>query len=298
MSYNQVRSASNRKEMNHRNPLAQRNTNQMIPSPSLWNQPHHGSRFTFSHDQGQNPSPRRQYAMDTPVQELQRETERQRSSTEFYTSGLSTFDNRYMPQVLSENPGHPAVYNQLRNHPSSSTDRFTYAAQRIQTEPNRYRLYTDSHGSDMSRLSNGFVQRPDHRGYPCVHDSTNTGYGNFTASHNGPPPLPILCQPTTECSSNRAVTATNIPNHQRSDSDDEGLPAVVSEEKTFFDDASIDSPTNEHPRLLALPEDKSHLTALHCFVRRHCVYMFCAEANEVDGEFCMLELYLVIHVHA
>ena len=286
MSYNQIRSAAYSKEMNHRNPLAQRNTNQMSPSSSQWNQPHYGSSFNFSYECSQNPSPRMQYVVHTPVQELQRETERQRSSKEIYTSSQSTFGNSYMQQgQFSGNRGHHNVNDKFQRLPYSSTDRFTYAAQGTKNDPNRSRLYTDFPGSDMSRHSSGFVQRPDHRGYHCVQNSTH-----YISSQNGPQPLPIVCQPITECSSNRANRAASAaPDHQRSLSNDESLPAVVSEEKTFFDDSSINSPTSGHPKLLTLPDDKSHLTALHCFVRRHCVYMFCAEANEVDGEFCILE---------
>jgi hypothetical protein len=85
------------------------------------------------------------------------------------------------------------------------------------------------------------------------------------------------------------VSPSGLHNYQETNGTNvEGLSAVVSE--TFHDDSSINSST-EHPRLLALPEDKSHLTALHCFVRRHCVYIFCAEAHEVDSEFSIVNTH-------
>jgi len=41
---------------------------------------------------------------------------------------------------------------------------------------------------------------------------------------------------------------------------------------------------DENPECLALPEDKRHLTELHCFVRKNNIYLFCADADEVGGE--------------
>ncbi len=59
---------------------------------------------------------------------------------------------------------------------------------------------------------------------------------------------------------------------------------MVSGEK-----ARIDASTKHgHPESLALPEDKRHLTELHCFVRRNNVYLFCADANEVGGKYACL----------
>ena len=39
-----------------------------------------------------------------------------------------------------------------------------------------------------------------------------------------------------------------------------------------------------HPNLLWLPEDQQHLTDLHCFVRRHCVFIFGATDDDVDSK--------------
>ena len=39
-----------------------------------------------------------------------------------------------------------------------------------------------------------------------------------------------------------------------------------------------------HPNLLWLPEDQQHLTDLHCFVRKHCVFIFGAAEDDVDSK--------------
>jgi len=40
-----------------------------------------------------------------------------------------------------------------------------------------------------------------------------------------------------------------------------------------------------HPNLLWLPEDQQHLTDLHCFVRKHCVFIFGATDDDVDSKY-------------
>ena len=176
--------------------------------------------------------------------------------------------------------------------------------QALQTEINRPRLYTEFHGSELSSFDNGnfqTVHRTDYRGYTGVQDSKRlkTECSYRSTSTICPPVLsppsissrsPVGADTTRTfessdrltnvgSSSSRAAEYSSCPlTHRR----DEGVAAVVSEPSN--DDSSISTLTNEHPRLLALPEDTSHLTALHCFVRRHCVYIFCAKAHEVDGE--------------
>lgn len=176
--------------------------------------------------------------------------------------------------------------------------------QALQTESTRPRLYTEFHGSELSSFDNGnfqTVHRTENRGYSGVHDSKRL---KTECSYRSTSPicLPVLSPPSipsrspdgaaatrtcessdrrskTDSSSRRGAESVSCQhNHSR----DEGVAAVVSEPSN--DDSSISTLTNEHPRLLALPEDTSHLTALHCFVRRHCVYIFCAKAHEVDGE--------------
>jgi len=46
-----------------------------------------------------------------------------------------------------------------------------------------------------------------------------------------------------------------------------------------------DSSNGERPHLLWVPEDEQHLTELHCFVRKHCVFIFCATRKDVGSKF-------------
>ena len=46
-----------------------------------------------------------------------------------------------------------------------------------------------------------------------------------------------------------------------------------------------DSSNSERPHLLWVPEDQQHLTELHCFVRKHCVFVFCATRKDVGSKF-------------
>ena len=49
--------------------------------------------------------------------------------------------------------------------------------------------------------------------------------------------------------------------------------------------SSIESRDEDgHPNLLWLPEDHQHLTDLHCFVRKHCVFIFGATDDDVDSK--------------
>lgn len=70
--------------------------------------------------------------------------------------------------------------------------------------------------------------------------------------------------------------------------DDEAV-ALHGWSRTSGEKARIDSGTKDgNPESLALPEDKRHLTELHCFVRRNNVYLFCADAKEVGGKYACL----------
>jgi hypothetical protein len=287
MSYNQIRSAGNhRKAMNnHRKPLAHRKTN----SSSWSHQPHHhygpGTRVPSNFGSGQEISSFQGRSVSYPPVQALTETNRSHPYTEFHNSGSSS-DNHHVCQVIkrSDNRGYLVqdANNQRPLSLSSTNTRYTYPP--VQGN-NRPRCYTDFHGSDPSRLSDTLICQPvhrtDNRGY-TVQDSSKrakTEYGYFATNHDSLPPLPPPHNPN-------GVSPFGLHNYQETNGTNvEGLSAVVSE--TFHDDSSINSST-EHPRLLALPEDKSHLTALHCFVRRHCVYIFCAEAHEVDSKFSIV----------
>ena len=63
-------------------------------------------------------------------------------------------------------------------------------------------------------------------------------------------------------------------------------PATMYDGTTASGEETFDGATTKavNPECLALPEDKKHLTELHCFVRKHNVYLFCADASEVGGK--------------
>lgn len=60
-----------------------------------------------------------------------------------------------------------------------------------------------------------------------------------------------------------------------------GVYPVVGEPKKENQNSS----SGELPHLLYVPEDEEHLTELHCFVRKHCVFIFCATKKDVGSEF-------------
>jgi hypothetical protein len=45
------------------------------------------------------------------------------------------------------------------------------------------------------------------------------------------------------------------------------------------------SSNDNRPRLLWVPDDEKHLTELHCFVRKHCVFIFSATSKDVGSEY-------------
>eukprot|EP00956_Cyclotella_meneghiniana_P009879 scaffold13658_cov75-Cyclotella_meneghiniana.AAC.3 len=244
---------------------------------------------------------REQQRMNPPVQQLQREVNQRHLYSESYNSGRPSFDNTYCQptscfpnvcQTLSrpDNRGYPD--QSIRNlHSSFMPARFTYPpAESNEAETNQLRD-KKFRGFDDQRLNDSLSCHPARHHYEETHsvpqDNTKrmkTEYGYFPASQQFPPPLPPPQYPNIESPVDNFAMSSSIrtvKSHKRAHSDDQGLSAVVSEEKTV-DESSVNSSTNDHPHLLALPEDRSHLTALHCFIRSDCVYIFCAEAHEVD----------------
>jgi hypothetical protein len=164
---------------------------------------------------------------------------------------------------------------------------------------NRPRLYTEFHGSDAP---SDFMCQPGHRSdnrdYSGTQDTakrTKTEYGYHSTPRDYHPPLPPPRYPHVESPDRKVAAApSGTDNFYSRQREVQGLSAVVSEEKTVQDDSSIKTVSSngtQRPTSLALPEDNSHLTALHCFVRSHCVYIFCAEANEVDSK-CITNILL------
>jgi len=49
---------------------------------------------------------------------------------------------------------------------------------------------------------------------------------------------------------------------------------------------------NSRHRLLWVPDDEKHLTELHCFVRKHCVFIFSATSRDVGSEYNQMKITL------
>lgn len=308
MSYKQIRSANHRREMNQpHKPHKQRAASPPMSSP--WSQHHHHSSLNPSLGL-QNFSMREQPRTNLPVQQLQRDVDQRHLFSEPYSSGRPSFDNTYICQPTSSfpncqtltRPDNRGYTDQIRNlHSSFMPARFTYPpAQSNETETCQLRD-KKFRGSDCHPARHRYEEF-----HSVPQDSTKrmkTEYGYFPTSQQFPPPLPPPQYPNIESPPDTFAMPSSIRtigNHERAHSNDQGLSAVVSEEKTVHDESSVNSSTNDHPHLLALPEDRSHLTALHCFIRSNCVYIFCAEAHEVDGK-ChkmnMLSLSLMYPSH-
>ena len=292
MSYNQIRSAGiRRKEISqYRKPLGPQVTKKESTtwslhhhhpnsSPSFRHLPEQEQRFTYSH----------------PIQSPRLRA----SQTSLHNAGVSGFsDRRYISQIShgADNRGYTNInddVNQILTDQNNT--RYSYPpVQALQTGMNRPLLNAGCHGNELLRFVTGNtcqpIHRPDNRIYSDIQNSnkrTKTEYGHFSTSQVCPPRLPLpssesFVQRSIEIHPNEDIPIEDFHDREKVPSNDEGLFAVVSEEKTVHDDSSTNSSTIEHPHLLALPEDKSHLTALHCFVRLKSVYIFCAEAHEVN----------------
>lgn len=298
MSYNQIRLAGkhHRGTNQHPKPLAHRQSYQSIPSsrPQQQHLPELNP-FNRSPPFDQHYSSGGHYATYPPVQILQREVDR---FNDFRGSGQSRFGYGQISQTFkrADNRGYSSIQDQSQAQQSISTARFTYPP--VQ-EMNRPRLYTEFHGSDAP---SDFMCQPGHRSdnrdYSGTQDTakrTKTEYGYHSTPRDYHPPLPPPRYPHVESPDRKVAAApSGTDNFYSRQREVQGLSAVVSEEKTVQDDSSIKTVSSngtQRPTSLALPEDNSHLTALHCFVRSHCVYIFCAEANEVDSK-CITNILL------
>lgn len=151
-------------------------------------------------------------------------------------------------------------------------------------ETNRPRLYTEFNGATLYHDGNELMHRQSYYNDELQPDrkrSKTENNNSFTVAREGHFHRHIDLQETNLSSSfNR--TGGNDGNYTYLNHEAPKIEVVVSESSK--DDASISSNNEGQPQLLALPGDKQHLTELHCFVRRHCVYIFCAKFDEVDGE--------------
>ncbi len=151
---------------------------------------------------------------------------------------------------------------------------------------NRARLYTEFNGSSPYHF--GLDQYHPHPGQGDCKHSASKRLKAFIQSHSPPEKR----DPEDQAGSMQY----NVPCISVDSEEHHVKPTVLLSER--IDDgqevrSSPPHPHNEHfasmnssdqlIHRLALPEDKSHLTALHCFVRRQCVYFFTATAEDVKG---------------
>ena len=126
---------------------------------------------------------------------------------------------------------------------------------------------TTSSSHESSHTRNAFHPNMNHH-----HHQAPSSYPYQTTEHafhppdsdiNGikapslPPALPPTLPPSLQASHDDEL----IPNNSVGTRDEDG-----------------------HPNLLWLPEDQQHLTDLHCFVRKHCVFIFGATDDDVDSK--------------
>lgn len=80
--------------------------------------------------------------------------------------------------------------------------------------------------------------------------------------------------------------APHLPTGPPDRSFEQGSRQLFAAARESRHDEPISPPPDDlsHPHLLWLPEDKQHLTELHCFVRKHCVFIFPATSQDVDSE--------------
>ncbi len=80
-----------------------------------------------------------------------------------------------------------------------------------------------------------------------------------------------------------------LQDERRHDIDNTYEPIVSRQPISRFHTDSVQRDTVTYdsktiPQLLWAPEDKQHLTDLHCFVRKYCIYIFCATHQDVESK--------------
>jgi hypothetical protein len=123
------------------------------------------------------------------------------------------------------------------------------------------------------------VEYPRLEGDGHIRETNNCAAGHDEISHNPNP------NPEVECIQDRKRYkvddgAQSYPAYQpqRGYSFEHGIVPVVGEPMK-------DNPgSSDRPHLLWVPEDKEHLTELHCFVRKYCVFIFSATKKDVGSE--------------
>lgn len=196
----------------------------------------------------------------------------------------------------TSSPGYPPVYPW--HHPADEATRrrvyyeqpaaAMYSPPRLPEVVNRPRLYTDFNGgSDLYQYDNGAFEQQHDMNFQSYHPSGEydpyyqdrkrykvdnsasvhaPDYTLHPSMHHQAP-----CPPPNEYRGGfqRLLDVSN------------SIPPTILEEPSR-DETNLVVPRDGHPNSLWLPEDQQHLTELHCFVRKHCVFIFSASAYDVE----------------
>ena len=169
----------------------------------------------------------------------------------------------------------------------------TYPPPRMPEVVNRPRLYTEFQGSDLQYGFNPGVNNmpteaayhPGEYVYPDQERKRRkvSNDSNFT----------MMDEPNLHYYSNhnddREVHAPYYPpqkseyGYQQLLDNGSSRPLMAIESRND-ESNSLPSLSEDRPRLLWLPEDQHHLTDLHCFVRKRCVFIFSATSHDVESK--------------
>ncbi|KAL7470434.1 hypothetical protein ACHAXS_010662 [Conticribra weissflogii] len=149
---------------------------------------------------------------------------------------------------------------------------------------NRARLYTEFNGS--SPYNFGLDQYHPHPGQGDCKHSASKRLKAFSLTHSPPEKRDPEDQAGSMQYNVPCISVDSEEHHVKptvllSERIDDGQEVRSSPPHTHNEHFASMNSSDQLIHRLALPEDKSHLTALHCFVRRQCVYFFTATAEDV-----------------
>ena len=159
----------------------------------------------------------------------------------------------------------------------------------------RYQQYTiqDNNMGETRDLDNSFPR--EHRDLHAMTRKPRTRESN-SASLNGDEQPLLLWRPGDKQrfdDSNQHIlgyaNANRLQEERRLDIDNRYDPTVARQPSSSIHTDSLQRDMVTYgskpiPHLLWAPEDKQHLTDLHCFVRKYCIYIFCATRQDVESK--------------
>ena len=167
-----------------------------------------------------------------------------------------------------------------------------YPPPRMPEVVNRPRLYTEFQGSDLQYGFNpGMNNMPTQAAYhhhpsEYVYPEQEMKRRKFSNDSNST----MMHEPNVHYYPNdREVQTPYYPPPQSEYGyqqllDNGSSRPLMSIDSRNDESNSVASLSEDHPRLLWLPEDQQHLTELHCFVRKRCVFIFSATSHDVHSK--------------